>query len=152
VNVEDKKDYCDFHVPAMVRRGELLFTISTGGASPRLARRLRHMLETLFPPAWSDWLETIKQNRNQWKAEGASFSELAEKTDALLDENGWLKQDCACLRGWIPLPMGEVAERSDAGEGFSSMHFEVENEGDTAYPHPKSATQISTSPSGRGNS
>jgi precorrin-2 dehydrogenase/sirohydrochlorin ferrochelatase len=98
VNVEDKKAYCDFHVPAMVRRGELLLTISTGGASPRLARRLRMMLESLFPPSWSEHLQLIGQKRTEWKAAGAGFTEVAEKTDALLEEQGWLTKDCACLR------------------------------------------------------
>ena len=98
VNVEDKKHYCDFHVPAMVRRGELLLTVSTGGGSPRLARRLRMMLEQLFPTSWAENLKLISSKRDEWKAEGASFAELAENTDKLLDEQGWLKIDCACLR------------------------------------------------------
>ena len=34
VNVEDVLPLCDFHVPAMVRRGDLLLTASTGGAVP----------------------------------------------------------------------------------------------------------------------
>ena len=34
VNVEDVLPLCDFHVPAIVRRGDLLLTASTGGAVP----------------------------------------------------------------------------------------------------------------------
>ena len=34
VNVEDVKPLCDFHVPAIVRRGDMLLTASTGGKSP----------------------------------------------------------------------------------------------------------------------
>src|ERR1700753_38801 len=44
VNVEDVLPLCDFHVPAIVRRGELLLTASTGGTVPGLARRLREWL------------------------------------------------------------------------------------------------------------
>jgi len=98
VNVEDKKDYCDFHVPARVRRGDLLLTISTGGGSPRLARRLRMMLETLFPPQWSERLQRIERKRHEWKTAGASFNEVADNTDAMMDAEGWLQADCACLR------------------------------------------------------
>ena len=32
VNVEDVKPLCDFHTPSQVRRGDLLLSISTGGA------------------------------------------------------------------------------------------------------------------------
>ena len=41
VNVEDVRPLCDFHVPAMVRRGDLLLGVSTGGKSPGLARKLK---------------------------------------------------------------------------------------------------------------
>src|SRR3984885_12125419 len=46
VNVEDVLPLCDFHVPAIVRRGEVLITASTGGAVPGLARRLRECRAT----------------------------------------------------------------------------------------------------------
>ncbi|MEJ0069324.1 MAG: NAD(P)-dependent oxidoreductase [Pseudomonadota bacterium] len=35
VNVEDETALCDFHMPAIVRRGDLVLSISTGGKSPR---------------------------------------------------------------------------------------------------------------------
>lgn len=98
INVEDKTDLCDFHVPALVRRGDLLLTVSTGAASPRLARRIRMALEQLFPASWAEHIATVKAKRNEWKAQGASFAELAENTDALLDEQGWLQKECDCLR------------------------------------------------------
>ena len=41
VNVEDVKPLCDFHVPALVRRGDLLLTVSTGGKSPGWRAALR---------------------------------------------------------------------------------------------------------------
>ncbi|HXB51460.1 MAG TPA: NAD(P)-dependent oxidoreductase, partial [Rhizomicrobium sp.] len=48
VNVEDVLPLCDFHVPAIVRRGELLLTASTGGQVPGLARALREHLADEF--------------------------------------------------------------------------------------------------------
>src|SRR5471030_3102386 len=50
VNVEDVLALCDFHVPAIVRRGELLLTASTAGTVPGLARRLREWLAASFGP------------------------------------------------------------------------------------------------------
>ena len=46
VNVEDRPELCDFHSVAEVRRGDLLLTVSTGGASPGLAARIRSRLAT----------------------------------------------------------------------------------------------------------
>ncbi len=92
VNAEDRREFCDFHVPAIVRRGDLLLTVSTGGKSPRLARRLRQWLEGAFRPEWKERLEYIAYLRNEWRVDGIRFSELAEKTDELLKNKGWLEE------------------------------------------------------------
>ena len=63
VNVEDVPELCDFHVPANVRRGELVFTVSTCGRAPGLARRLREWLESAFGPEWSGRLDDVSAAR-----------------------------------------------------------------------------------------
>jgi siroheme synthase-like protein len=45
VNVVDDPAHCNFHVPAIVRRGQVTIAISTGGASPALAKHLRAEIE-----------------------------------------------------------------------------------------------------------
>jgi len=90
VNTEDVRPLCDFHVPSMVRRGDLLLTISTGGKSPGLARRLRHELEQRFGPEWADHLEELADARNGWRSEGVPLKELARRTSALIARKGWL--------------------------------------------------------------
>src|ERR1700761_9002862 len=70
VNVEDKLSLCDFHVPALVRRGDLLLTASTGGAAPGLARRLREWLAENFGPEWTDRLQDLSAARARWRSDG----------------------------------------------------------------------------------
>jgi precorrin-2 dehydrogenase/sirohydrochlorin ferrochelatase len=48
VNVVDDPAHCTFHVPALVRRGDIAIAISTGGASPALAKHLRVQIEKLI--------------------------------------------------------------------------------------------------------
>ncbi len=90
VNTEDVKPLCDFHVPSMVRRGDLLLTISTGGKSPGLARRLRKEFETRFGPEWAGRLDQLADVRAAWRAEGLSLPEVSQRTDAFLTEKGWV--------------------------------------------------------------
>jgi precorrin-2 dehydrogenase/sirohydrochlorin ferrochelatase len=91
VNVEDVTDLCDFHVPAQVRRGDLLMTVSTGGKSPGLARRLGRQLATQFGPEWEGRLAELGRQRQEWKQDGLDMRRLGEKTDEFLAHRGWLE-------------------------------------------------------------
>jgi len=91
LNVEDTLPLCDFHVPAILRRGDLAISISTGGGSPTLSRRLRSYLAELFPEVWAERIRRIATMREAMRREGASLGEVAAKTDAVIDGEGWLK-------------------------------------------------------------
>jgi precorrin-2 dehydrogenase len=90
VNVEDAPALCDFHVPAEVRRGDLVVAVSTGGRSPALAKVLREDLEHRFGPEWSDRLDEAAALRGRLRAEGIAPSEVSERTRALVADKGWL--------------------------------------------------------------
>ena len=67
VNAAAEPEGTDFTVPASFRRGELLVTVSTGGASPGLARALREELEQEFPESFGAWLERMTALRQELK-------------------------------------------------------------------------------------
>jgi precorrin-2 dehydrogenase/sirohydrochlorin ferrochelatase len=93
VNVEDVKDWCDFHNPSLVRRGDLLLTVSTAGRSPGLAARIRRELERSFGPEWAARLERLGAKRSAWKRRGRPLPELARLSDAMIDRQGWLARE-----------------------------------------------------------
>jgi precorrin-2 dehydrogenase/sirohydrochlorin ferrochelatase len=90
VNVEDVPELCDFHVPATVRRGDLLLSISTGGKAPGLARLIREWLEARFGPQWSYRLDHLGQRRAQWRGDGQSPSEVSRRTREFVEQRHWL--------------------------------------------------------------
>jgi precorrin-2 dehydrogenase/sirohydrochlorin ferrochelatase len=90
VNVEDQTELCDFHVPASVRRGGLLLTVSTGGLSPGLSRLLREELEHHFGPEWSDRMDEIARSRSGWRSAGIDPGGVSERTRAFVKAKGWL--------------------------------------------------------------
>jgi len=53
VNVVDDPTHCTFHVPAVARRGPVAIAVSTGGASPALAKHLRQKVEAAIGPEYA---------------------------------------------------------------------------------------------------
>jgi precorrin-2 dehydrogenase/sirohydrochlorin ferrochelatase len=90
VNVEDVLPLCDFHVPAIVRRGDLLLTASTGGQVPGLARALRESLADQFGPEWTQRLKELGAARAKWRAQGLSTREVSRHVRELIERMGWL--------------------------------------------------------------
>jgi precorrin-2 dehydrogenase/sirohydrochlorin ferrochelatase len=90
VNVEDVLPLCDFHVPAIVRRGDLLLTVSTGGQVPGLSRALRESLAEQFGPEWTARLRDLAVIRARWRSEGLSPAEVSQMVRAKAESEGWL--------------------------------------------------------------
>jgi precorrin-2 dehydrogenase/sirohydrochlorin ferrochelatase len=91
VNVEDRPALSDFHNVAEVRRGELLLTVSTGGASPALAARIRARLADQYGPEWEGRTALMRRLRETWRDDRLAPAEIAKRTGAVLDSKGWLE-------------------------------------------------------------
>ena len=63
VNAVDDPEYCDFYAPALVKRGDFQIAISTGGASPALAQRVRRELEEKFGAEYGPWTSSLGRTR-----------------------------------------------------------------------------------------
>jgi precorrin-2 dehydrogenase / sirohydrochlorin ferrochelatase len=65
ITIADDPEESDFHVPAKVQRGRLTVAVSTGGASPTLARKIRDQLEQAFDEQYEDYLDFLFAARQQ---------------------------------------------------------------------------------------
>ena len=69
INVIDVPELCTFISPAVVNRGDLQIAISTSGASPAFAARLRRTLEDQFGTEYSLTLEVLRAARRRLHAD-----------------------------------------------------------------------------------
>jgi precorrin-2 dehydrogenase/sirohydrochlorin ferrochelatase len=81
----DDVEHCDFAAPAVVRRGDLLIAVSTGGRSPALARRLREELEARFGDEWAAALDLLAEVRGETLALLPDLHERARRWHQALD-------------------------------------------------------------------
>jgi len=75
----------DCVLPAVLHRGGLTVAVSTGGASPALARRVREKLEGEFDAAFADWVVLLNELRPAIAAAVPDAARRRTLLDALAD-------------------------------------------------------------------
>ncbi len=90
VNTEDIPPLCDFHMPAQVRRGDLLLTVSTGGNAPSLSRILKEHLAAQFGVEWEGRLKRLADKRKSWRTEGKTPKEISAAAMRFVEQEKWL--------------------------------------------------------------
>jgi precorrin-2 dehydrogenase/sirohydrochlorin ferrochelatase len=76
INSADDPDRCAFTLPAVVRRGDLMVTVSTGGNSPALSSWMRQKLEALVGPEFEEVVNELAHERELIHAEGRSTEDI----------------------------------------------------------------------------
>jgi len=63
-NIADRPEACNFILPSIVNRGDLMISISTSGKSPAFAKKLRKDLEGDFGNEYAEFLKLMGAIRN----------------------------------------------------------------------------------------
>lgn len=109
VNVVDQPELCSFIVPSIIDRSPVQVAVSTGGASPVLARLLRARLETMIPAAYGRLADLMSEFRDKVKKSLTSESKRR--------------------RFWEDVAQGPIAEMIFAGKeeaAREAMHHAVD--------------------------
>jgi len=85
VNVVDAPHLCSFIVPSIIDRNPVQIAISTGGASPVLARLLRSRLETFIPAAYGRLAKLVESYREKVKEKFSNTDEIRTFWEGILE-------------------------------------------------------------------
>ncbi len=77
VNVVDDPSLSDFFFPSVVRRGDLVIAISSGGVAPSMVKRIRQDLEASYGPEYESVFLVLGRLRQRLRGAGISGEGLA---------------------------------------------------------------------------
>jgi uroporphyrin-III C-methyltransferase/precorrin-2 dehydrogenase/sirohydrochlorin ferrochelatase len=121
VNVVDNPKLCNFIIPSIIDRSPVQIAISTGGASPVLARLIRSRLESCTPAAYGRLAELVERYRKKVKAQ---FSRVDQRREF-----------------WEQVLQGPIVEKVFAGQDASAREM-LEQAIDGASEEPSFSGEV----------
>ena len=85
-NVADVPELCNFILPAVHREGPIAVAVSTGGASPALAKRLRSMIAAVVRPEHAELAEELRAMRPEVKERFKTYEERRDYFEEIVPE------------------------------------------------------------------
>lgn len=90
VNAVDDLENASAYLGAVLRRAGVTIALSTDGEAPALVGLMREALEAVLPDDLDTWMETARDARRQWLAEGIPMAQrrplLLEALDKLYEK------------------------------------------------------------------
>ena len=72
VNAADDPPHCDFILPSVLQRGNLVVAVSSGGSSPALSRAIREDLESYFTEEYAEVAQVAAEVRRELRQRSVS--------------------------------------------------------------------------------
>ncbi len=85
VNVVDVPPLCNFILPAIVRQGSMAIAISTQGASPALAKRMKAEISEQFGPAYAELAVILNEARGWAKGTLPTYNDRKEFFESIVN-------------------------------------------------------------------
>jgi precorrin-2 dehydrogenase len=85
-NVADVPDLCNFILPAVHREGPIAVAVSTGGASPALAKRIRDDVAAIVTPRHAELAHELRELRPWAKERYPTYEQRRDFFESLVEE------------------------------------------------------------------
>jgi precorrin-2 dehydrogenase/sirohydrochlorin ferrochelatase len=92
VTIADDPAHSDFQVPATIKRGKLTIAISTSGASPILAKKIRSQLEHTYDDRYAEYLDFLASCRQEI-LDSVSDPEQKRQLLTVITEDSYLENE-----------------------------------------------------------
>ena len=116
VNVVDVPSLCNFILPAIVRTGPLAIAISTAGASPALAKRMKREVADLFGESYAELAAILNEERGWAKGTLPTYQDRKAFFEAIVNGD---PDPIELLRGGRRDELGELIEAARERHGAS---------------------------------
>ncbi|MEO5342662.1 MAG: siroheme synthase CysG [Gammaproteobacteria bacterium SHHR-1] len=122
VNAVDQPELCSFIVPSIIDRSPVIAAVSTGGASPVLARLIRSRLESLIPAGYGRLAELANRYRDRVKARFASGKQRRNFWEQVL-EGGVAERVFSGHLAEAELMMEQALQRDDPDSPIGEVYL-----------------------------
>ncbi len=109
INVVDEPDISDVIIPSTLRRGDFSISVSTGGASPMLAAKVRREAEKDFPGSFGGYVALLGELRDEIRRSDMTETKKRKLLRAILDDRGqaiYCEQGRAAAREYLQKKTG----------------------------------------------
>jgi precorrin-2 dehydrogenase/sirohydrochlorin ferrochelatase len=99
LNVVDAPEQSTFHVPSVVRRGKLSIAVSTGGASPVLAKKICQEIAEMYDEDYGQYIDFLYECRQYILRNVSELNQKRQLLEAITDElfrksKNWEEEFC----------------------------------------------------------
>ncbi len=109
INVVDEPDLSDAIIPSTLRRGDFSISVSTGGASPMLAAKIRREAEKEFHGSFGGYVALLGELRDKIRLADMTETKKRKLLRAILDERGkavYCEEGRAAAREYLQKKIG----------------------------------------------
>lgn len=122
VNVVDQPELCTFITPSIIDRSPVVAAVSTGGASPILARIIRSRLETLIPAGYGRLAELANRFRGRVKERFRNAADRRLFWEKVL-QSGVAERVFSGHMEEADASMERALESTDPGDGMGEVYL-----------------------------